>query len=96
MYLRASLTAFVADEIPYNTRTLQRDSPYWWHAGRRIGFDSDLCDVAEDVGSCVSNSAGLECVLSNLRVTYSELPTNLGVEKAGKLAFLHRAFAVEK
>ena len=63
----------------------------WWVAGKRIGFDSGLCDMALRLVTDVANSAGLERRFSTMRVTYGLLQASLGVEKAGKLAFCYRS-----
>ena len=88
---RQAITSYLANTHPYNARGLAQNSPDWWTAGRRFGFHTELCDIAEELTSCVCNSAGLERVFSTMRAVYGELRTNLGVEKAGKLSFLHRA-----
>lgn len=93
--LRQALTSYVANMAPYDSRTFQRDSPVWWIAGKRIGFDNDLAEIAQDLGSCICNSAGLERSFSTMRVTYGELRSNLDVSRAGKLTFLHRILSKE-
>ena len=87
---RLAITGFLANTHPYNVRSLAPNSVDWWTAGRRFGFNSDLCDIANELSLSVCNSAGLERVFSTLRAVYGELRTNLGVAKAGKLSFLYR------
>lgn len=89
--LKFSITNYLGDSAPYNSRLLQRDSPAWWKAGRRFGFDPDLSDIADNLAACVCSSAALERSFSTMRVTYGELRTRLGVETAGKLTFIHRS-----
>ena len=55
-----------------------------------MGFPSALVDVAVRLSSTVASSAGLERQFSTLRMTYGLLRARLGVEKAGKVGFLHR------
>ena len=88
--LRNALTSFVGNQTPYDSRIFQRDSPAWWQAGLRIGFDADLVEIAEDLSSCICNSAGLERSFSTMKLAYGDLRTHLDVTKAGKLTFLHR------
>ena len=87
---RLAITGFLANTHPYNARSLAPNSVDWWTACRRFGFNSDLCDIADELSSSVCNSAGLELVFSTMRAVYGELRTNLGVAKAGKLSFLDR------
>jgi len=61
----------------------------WWIVGRRLGFHEGLVDAAFHLLSSAVFSAGLERLFSSMRLTYGTLRTQLGVEKAGKLAFLY-------
>ena len=63
----------------------------WWAAGKRLGFDEALCEIASKLLTATANSAGLERQFSTLKLTYGMLRTNLGAEKAGKLAFCYRS-----
>ena len=93
--LRNALTSFVANQTPYDSRIFQRNSPAWWQAGLRIGFDADLVELAQDLSSCICNSAGLERSFSTMKLAYGDLRTHLDVDKAGKLTFLHRILSPE-
>src|SRR5208283_3459396 len=92
--LRPSLTEYLANFHPYNSRAIDQASRAWWNAGRRLGFDNDLASIAEDLIACICNSAKLERAFSTMRATYGDLHTSLGIEKNGKLTFLHRKFNV--
>ena len=88
-----SLTQFVAKTSPYDMDSLGKniEPGVWWVAGKRIGFDMHLCNVALGLVTGVANSAGLERQFSTMRITYGTLRTRLSVEKAGKLAFCFRS-----
>lgn len=77
--LRASSTAFVADEIQYNTYTTTRFTTLM-ACKSTYRHLLDFYDVAEDLYYCVCNSAGFERIFSTLRVTYGELRRNFLVE----------------
>ena len=62
----------------------------WWAAGTKLGFCPILAEIALSIVSAVPASAGLERHFSTLGLTYGKLRTQLGVEKAGKLAFLYK------
>ena len=66
------------------------DPVSWWTSGLRLGFDKTLSDIAVSLVSCTSSSGGIERCFSTLGATYGKLRTSMGVEKAGKLAFLYR------
>ena len=51
---------------------------------------SNVAEIALSIVSAVPASAGLERHFSTLGLTYGKLRTQLGVEKAGKLAFLYK------
>ena len=87
------LTLLLAGVAPYDSRALsvKVDPQIWWVAGKRLGYHGSLCKVALHLTSAVANSAGLERQFSTLKFTYGSLRTNLGVEKAGKLAFCYRS-----
>ena len=61
-----------------------------WKIGKRLGFHERLCEIAESLVEAVPSSAGLERHFSTLGFTYGTLRCQLGVEKAGKLAFLYK------
>ena len=62
-----ALTTMIANAPPYNQSILSADvSPVvWWSAGKRLGFDNALCDVALKLVSAIANSAGLETIQYN-------------------------------
>ena len=66
------------------------DPVSWWTSGLRLGFDKTLSDIAVSLVSCTSSYGGIERCFSTLGATYGKLRTLMGVEKAGKLAFLYR------
>ena len=88
-----ALTQYIAKASPYEPGILGRNvNPgVWWTAGKRLGFDENLCQVAMMLVTAVANSAGLERQFSTMRATYGDLRQRLGVEKAGKITFCHRA-----
>ena len=59
----------------------------WWNTGRRLGVRSD---IPESLVGAVASCAGLERQFSTLGLTYATLRTQLGVDKAGKLAFQYQ------
>ena len=56
-------------------------------AGKRMGFDYALCDVAFKLVSAVANSAGIERQFSTMKLTFGTLRTQLGI-KSRKKKFL--------
>ena len=62
----------------------------WWKTGRQLGFPPKMIEIAETLLSTVPASAGLERHFSTLGMNYGKLRSSLGVEKAGKLAFLYK------
>ena len=58
-------------------------------------FSPDLVTLALSALSAVPSSAGLERQFSTLGLRYGMLRTQLGFEKAGKLAFLYRQMNVQ-
>ena len=66
------------------------ESEAWWRSGLRLGFSKELVDYASTLANAISSSAGLERCFSTLGLTYGKLRSSLGVEKAGKLAFLFK------
>jgi hypothetical protein len=90
---RAAVTQFMGKAAPYSSSLLS-DSvapTVWWSAGRRLGFQEGLVEVAEQLLTCSASSAGLERLFSTLKMTYGTLRSQLGSDKAGKLAFIYRA-----
>ena len=53
-------------------------------------------NVKKGKALCIGSSAGIEKQFSTLKITYGQLRTRLGVEKAGKLGFTFRALNTEK
>ena len=93
----AEVTNYLAKEPPYSTYLFTDDYSkvkpvVWWKTGRRLGFSDKLCDIAESIVGAIASTAGLERQFSTLGLTYGTLRTQLGVEKAGKLAFLYKQF----
>ena len=88
-----SLMKYVAKEPPYSLsgeEFLASTPTSWWAAGTKLGFCPILAEIALSIVSSVPASAGLERHFSTLGLTYGKLRTQLGVEKAGKLAFLYK------
>ena len=88
---------YLLKEPPYSTYLFTDDYSkvkpvVWWKTGRRLGFSDKLCDIAESIVGAIASTAGLERQFSTLGLTYGTLRTQLGVEKAGKLAFLYKQF----
>ena len=60
----------------------------WWDAGKRLGFDEALYEIARKLLTATANSAGLERQFSTLKLTYGMLRTNLGAKKLENLHFV--------
>ena len=58
--------------------------------GKKLGFNSNLIEVATSITTCVASSGGLERQFSTLGMNYGKLQSNLEVQKAGRIAFLYR------
>ena len=91
----ADVTKFMARHTPYNEKLFEGSfadvsSSTWWKSGGKLGFDPNLISCAISIVSSVSSSGGLERQFSTLGMNYGKLRSHLGVEKAGKLAFLYR------
>lgn len=88
----AQFTDFLAQRSPFSKELFEcPGAPLsWWQLGARSGFPGELCDMACRLMVCMATSASLERCFSTVRITYGMLRTRLGVEKAGKLAFLYR------
>ena len=89
------LTNYMAKVPPYNEYLFAEgykkvESEAWWRSGLRLGFSKELVDYASTLANAISSSAGLERCFSTLGLTYGKLRSSLGVEKAGKLAFLFK------
>ena len=86
---------YMAKEAPFSSNLFGKDyenisATSWWKTGRRLGFPDDLVNVALPLVAAASSSAGLERQFSTMGFTYGTLRAQLGVEKAGKIAFLYR------
>ena len=86
---------YMAKVPPYNEYLFAEgykkvESEAWWRSGLRLGFSKELVDYASTLANAISSSAGLERCFSTLGLTYGKLRSSLGVEKAGKLAFLFK------
>ena len=68
--------------------------PIWkkfkWKTGVRLGFPESIVNLAVAIVGGASISGGLERHFSSLGFSYGTLRAQLGIEKAGKLAFLYR------
>ena len=89
------VSKYLAKQPPYSSYLFEGsykdvDPVSWWKSGLRLGFSTQLVDIAVSLVSAVSSSAGLERHFSSFGSTYGCLRTRFGVEKAGKLAFLHQ------
>ena len=62
----------------------------WWASGKKLGFNSNLIEVATSITTCVASSGGLERQFSTLGMNYGKLRSNLEVQKSGRIAFLYR------
>ena len=63
----------------------------WWKSGQVSGFPECLCSLALRFSACLASTASLERIFSTMGHVYGRRRTNLGAEKAGKLAFLFRS-----
>ena len=73
--------------LPVSTR---RFRAFWsWKSGVRLGFDRDFAEFAGGLVESISSSAELERQFSSVGMSYGKLRSNLGVRKAGKMAFLY-------
>ena len=89
------VSKYLAKQPPYSSYLFEGsnkdvDPVSWWKSGLRLGFSTQLVGIAVSLVSAVSSSAGLERHFSSLGLTYGCLRTRLGIEKAGKLAFLNQ------
>ena len=87
-----SLQLYLAKEQPFLSKLFeQQSSSYtWWAAGLQSGFPLDLAELAVCLAACEATTASLERPFSTLRHMYGDLRTNLGAEKAGKMALTFR------
>ena len=92
-----SLQLYLAEERPFlpNVFEQQSSSYTWWAAGPQSGFPLDLAELAVclaacEATTCEATTASLERLFSTLRHMYGDLRTNLGAEKAGKMALTFR------
>ena len=90
--LEESFLQYLAKDPPFIPSLFQaRNSPYTrWSAGLASGFPSDLGEFAQWLAACEATTASLERLWSTLKHMYGELRTNLGAEKAGKMALVFR------
>ena len=89
------LTKYMGKVQPYNEDLFTEDyknvaPDAWWKSGIKLGFSQLLVDFACSLVTAVASSAGLERYFSTLGLTYGKLRSSLGVEKAGKMAFLFK------
>ena len=89
------VSKYLAKFLPYSAHlfdeNFQELSPEaWWASGARLGFDKKSVDLAASLVSACPAASGLERCFSTLGLTYGKLRAQLGVEKAGKLAFLFK------
>ena len=86
---------FLAQEPPFK-KTLcdaefAKTTPLaWWKTGARLGFPETIVNLAVALVDAACSSGGLERHFSSLGFSYGTLRAQLGIEKAGKLAFLYR------
>ena len=93
--LMEDLVKYMGKVQPYNDSLFGDDyknvSPdAWWKGGIKFGFSAKLVQIACSIVTAVASSAGLERYFSTLGLTYGTLRSSLGVEKAGKMAFLFK------
>ena len=86
---------FLAQEPPFSKHLfdseLAKAAPVsWWKTGVRLGFPESIVNLAVAIVGGASSSGGLERHFSSLGFSYGTLRAQLGIEKAGKLAFLYR------
>ena len=86
---------FLAQEPPFSKHLfdseLAKAAPVsWWKTGVRLGFPESIVNLAVAIVGGASSSGGLERHFSSLGFSYGTLLAQLGIEKAGKLAFLYR------
>ena len=91
------VTNYIAKFPPYNEYLFEGDykntSPgAWWTAGTMLGFGEKLTLFSSSLVTATPATANLERNFSTLGLTYGKLRSQLGVDKAGKLAFLTRQF----
>ena len=88
----ATLSPALAKEAPFKSSLFEQDvSPTaWWKAGIMTGFPDSFSDLALRLAACEASRAALERQFSNMKHIYGDLRTALGIEKAGKLAFVYR------
>ena len=89
------LAKYMAKELPYTSDLFEGANQgvnpgTWWRSGKQLGFSDSMVSTAEGIVSGIGSSAGLERQFSTLGMNYGKLRSSLGVEKAGKLAFLYR------
>ena len=63
-----AMTMFIAEQSPYNQTALSSDvePSVWWAAGKRLGFDASLVNVALSLVTAAANRAGLARQFSTL------------------------------
>ena len=86
---------FLAQEPPFSKHLfdseLAKAAPVsWWKTGVRLGFPESIVNLAVAIVGGASSSGGLERHFPSLGFSYGTLRAQLGIEKAGKLAFLYR------
>ena len=88
------LLVYLAKEPPFLSPLFEElsGSYTWWAAGLASGFPSKLGEVGLKLAACEATTASLERHHSTLGHIYGELRTNLGAEKAGKMALAFRFF----
>ena len=93
--LKAHVMQFLAQEPPFSKHLfdseLAKAAPVsWWKTGVRLGFPESIVNLAVAIVGGASSSGGLERHFSSLGFSYGTLRAQLGIEKAGKIAFLYR------
>ena len=75
--------------------TCYKADPVSWKSGVKMVFDPALAYLAILMVSVAGSSADLERCFSKLGVNYGKLRNSMGVEMAGKLAFLYRQLNIQ-
>ena len=91
----ADVTKFMACHEPFSNELFGESfigvqPGTWWASGKKLGFNSNLIEVATSITTCFASSGGLKRQFSTLGINYGKLRSISEVQKAGRIAFLYR------
>ena len=90
--ITTDMMKFIARTSPYDFNNINSDNPtVWWTAGRRLGFNEELCDVAMKLVTAAPTAGNANTSLNLSDVTTQAL-SHLDSDRAERYIFCYTVF----